>query len=710
MPATIDVDIGGTFTDCFVMSNGRMVRGKAPTTKHNLSIGFKQAVEDCADQLGLARDELLKDTTVIRYSTTQATNSLIERTGPRLGLITTKGHEEAILIGRARQWADGLHLQERRHMYRASRPEPLIPYDMIAGVSERVDCFGQVIIPAHKEDIRRQVRYLVDKGASGIVVSFLWSFLNPAHEKMVREVIAEEFPNYYLGSLPVYLSSEVQPKWHEYPRTMVTILCAYLHGGMTEQMSTLTNELRERGFSRTLFLVNSQGGMAKVTRTRAVDTYNAGPVAGVFGGAYISKMYGFPKVVLTDMGGTSFDYALLLDGTPNYYQEWPVIDRWATETSMVEVNGIGAGGGSIAWINKLFGDRLEVGPKSAGANPGPACYGAGGVEPTVTDADLILGYVNPDYFLGGRMKLDKEKAIKAMERISKPLGLTVDEAARNVRKVVAANMGNVIFKEISLKGFGPKEFVVFAYGGAGPTHCADYAAYLGAPKIITFPFSAVFCALGGATMDLKHIYETSRNLNLCTPGRPGRYTTDFAKFNSVVDSLAEKALRDMENEGFSAKDVEFRLELEMKYGRQGVFTRFVSPKLRLESEADVAAICEAFYQAYIKRYGTMSALPEMGINVDNFYLVATVYLPNPQIATFDLAGENPKAALKGKRSAYWESLDGFKETPVFDGDLLKPGNLIPGPAIVESKDTTIVIPPDRKLTIDKYLNGIMECI
>ena len=710
MEVTIDIDVGGTFTDCLVVFGDRIARSKSPTTGYNLSVGFRRSVEDTARQLDMSMAELLQKTSVIRYSTTLAMNTLIQRTGPKLGLITTAGHEHVLLIGRSRAWADGLHPRERRYMYLAQKPEPLIPYDMTVGVRERIDCFGNVVISLQKEDVRRKIQYLVDKGARGFVVSLLWSFLNPAHEQLVREVIQEEYPDRYLGNMPVLLSSEVQPKWHEYPRTNVVILSAYLHTEMTEQLSALGEELRDYGYKKPLSIINNIGGVAKIFRTRAVDTFGAGPIAGLLGASWLSRLYEFPNVLVTDMGGTSFDYGVLVDGSCRFYQDWPVIDRWATETSMVEVNTIGAGGGSIAWLNELIGNKLEVGPKSASSNPGPSCYDLGGTEPTVTDADVVLGYINPDFFLGGKMKLSKEKAIQSMERIAKPLGLTAVEAASHIRTIVDGNMGNTILKEVVLRGYSPDQFVVFAYGGAGATHCVDYNSHLKAPKIVTFPFGSVFCAMGGATLDLKQCYEASKHVILYSLMRLPNYLDEYDEFNQIVDILKELALRDIKSEGFRPEDVTLALELDMRYGDHLILTRVASPRLYLNSEDDVKAICDAFTSIHLARYGELAAIPITGINIENFYLFATVPLPKPELPSFPLNGENAPQAIKGKRPVFWKQLNDFTDTDIFDAELLRAGNMIEGPAVIEARDTTIVLPPEMKYSVDRYLSGIIESI
>lgn len=710
MEATIDIDVGGTFTDCLVVFGEQMARAKSPTTGYNLSVGFRRAVEDAAGQLGMSLSDILQKAAVIRYSTTLAMNTLIQRTGPKLGLVTTAGQEHLLLIGRSRSWADGLHPRERRYMYLARKPEPLIPYDMTVGVRERIDCFGNVVVPLQKEEVRQKVQWLVDKGARGFVVSLLWSFVNPDHEQLVRDVIQEEYPDRYLGNMPVLLSSEVQPKWHEYPRTNVTVLSAYLHTEMTEQLSALGEELRDYGYKKPLSIINNVGGVAKLSRIRAVDTFGAGPIAGLLGSSWMSGLYGFPNVVVTDMGGTSFDYGVLVDGSCRFYQDWPVIDRWATETSMIEVNTIGAGGGSVAWLNELMGNKLEVGPKSAGSNPGPACYDLGGAEPTVTDADVVLGYIDPDYFLGGKMRLSREKAVQAVESIARPLGLNQVEAASHIRTVVDANMGNTILKEVVMRGFSPDQFVVFAYGGAGPTHCVDYNSYLKAPKIVTFPFASVFCALGGATLDLKQCYELSKHLSLFHPMRLPQYLAEYDEFNQVVDALKELALRDVRSEGFSAEHVVLSLELDMRYGDHLMLTRITSPRLHVRGEDDVKAICDAFTSIHLTRYGELAAIPITGINVENFYLLASVPLPKPTLPVLPLEREDPQQARKERRPVYWRQFSDFKETDIFDAELLRPGNLVVGPAVIEAKDTTVVLPPGMRYSVDRHLSGVIESV
>lgn len=439
---SIDIDIGGTFTDCFITRNGEQVWCKTRTTAYDLSVCLMQAIEEGADRLDLEVEDLLEETEIIRYSTTLAMNKLIERVGPKLALITTHGFEDTIFIGRCSQWADGIPFKFARNIARIRRPEPLIDKSMVVGAKERIDSNGDVIYPLDEDKFLEQLGGLVDKGARAFVVSLLWSFANPVHEERIAELIRAEYNDAYLGNMPVFLSTEIAPRIYEYPRTMMTILSAYLHQSMYAELIGITEELRDRRYQRPLMMIHNTGGMASVFKTSAVNTYNGGPVAGVMGSFHLAPYYGYKNVISADMGGTSFDIGMVAEGSTRFYQFQPIIDRWVVDATMLDVRSIGAGGGSIIRVNPILGNQVEVGPESAGAHPGPACYNQGGAQPTVTDADVVLGYINPDTFHGGRLKLNKDLAVKAIqEDMAAPLGVSVEEAALLAKRVVDAGMG-----------------------------------------------------------------------------------------------------------------------------------------------------------------------------------------------------------------------------------------------------------------------------
>jgi N-methylhydantoinase A/acetophenone carboxylase len=703
---SIDIDIGGTFTDCYISHDGHRTWCKTRTTTYDLSVGMNEAIAEAAARLGLDVDRLLADTEIIRYSTTLAMNRLIERKGPKLGLLITEGFEDTTLIGRGSQWSDGIPLKYQRNIARVQRPEPLIPKELIVGVKERVDSRGEIVRPLDEQNLLKKIQRLVDAGVRGLVVSLLWSFLNPAHERRIKEIVEQEYHGAYLGVMPVFLSSEVAPRMYEYPRTMMTILNAYLHQSMYEELSGIGDELRDRGFARPMMMIHNTGGMASVLRTSAVNTYNGGPVAGLMGSSYVGSLYGAGNVIATDMGGTSFDIGMVAEGSPRFYQFMPTIDRWVVDATIVDTHSIGAGGGSIARVNHLIANRVEVGPESAGSFPGPAAYNQGGTEPTVTDADVVLGYINPDYFHGGQIKLEPRLAEQAIrEQIAVPLGVDVEEAALMVKRIVDANMGQAIRRETVLKGFDPREFILFAFGGAGPTHCCGYARFAEMEKIVVFPFAPTFCAFGSSTMDIVHLYERSRHLHLLHPATQ-EYLADYDGFNESVEALREVAARDFEGEGYERGRVEYVLELDMKFGGQLNVKRVTSPVLRVAGPDDVLAIREAFETEYSQAYSALGLNPEAGIEIHNFVLRGRVPQPKPELPRHEDTGADPSPAQTGTRRAYWEDL-GPVETPIYRQELLECGNAIDGPAIVEAEDTTIVVEPGWRFTLDEYMNALI---
>lgn len=703
---SIDIDVGGTFTDFVFQDGQQVIIAKAPTTPYDLSVGFMNAIEEGAKRLGVSAAELLKATEIVRYSTTVAMNQLIQRQGPKLGLIVTEGHEDLVVIGRGAQWVDGTRVQERRNLSLQWKPTPLIPRSMTVGVKERIDSNGQVIRPLDEDDVREKVRYLVDRGARGFVVSLLWSINNPSHERRIKEIIREEYHDFHVGYLPVILASDVLGKQGEYERTMTAILDAYLQSSLRNEISRTWDKLRKNGYRGSFMLIHNSGGCADVFKTTACRTYNGGPVAGLMGSYYLAKEMGYRNVVATDVGGTSFDIGLVVEENVRAYEFRPIIERWMVGITMLQTLSIGAGGGSIAKINRLLGNRLEVGPESAGAMPGPACYNLGGTEPTVTDADVVLGYIDPNYYHGGKMKLDKERAWRAIQsRIAEPLGIEVTDAALAIRKLVEQNMASAIHREVNLRGYRPDEFVLFAYGGGGPTHVAGYKGDI--PRAVLFPFSPVFSAYGSSIMDIVHLYEQSRRMLFMEPGTR-RLTDDYSSFNRVVEELIAVAKKDLVAEGLDSEKAVFSLELDMFYGGQVHVKRTASPRLFLQSPEDALAVYQQFEKEFSETFSPLVVNIEGGVFIESFILRAAVPTPKPELPRYRLEGPSPEAALKGKRVCYWDGA--WQETPVYDLPSLKPGNVVRGPGIVESEYTTGVVPPGFELLVDERGLGILSRI
>jgi len=703
---SIDIDVGGTFTDLVLNYAGRTLVKKVPTTPYDLSVCFSKVIEEGASALGLKMDELLPSIDMIRYSTTIAMNRLIERKGPRLGLITTEGHEDVVLIGRGAQWIDGTRVAERRNLAVQRKPDPLIPRDMIVGVKERIDSRGNVIRLLDEDDLRTKVRYLVNRGARGFVVSLLWGFLNPIHEKRVKEIIRDEYKEFHIGYLPVVLAGQVVGKLGEYERTLAAILDAYLQRSMQIELSAMWDKLRERGYKKPLLMIQSSGGIAEVFRTTASRTFNSGPVSGLMGAHHVAKSLGYHNVIMTDMGGTSFDVGLVVKDSVRSYDFRPIIDCWMVGITMIKTLSIGAGGGSIAWLNKLLQNKVQVGPQSAGSMPGPACFNRGGKEPTVTDADVALGYINPDYYFGGRMRLNKNAAIQAIrEKIAKPLGMEIEQAAEVIRKIVNGNMASAIMKEVHLRGYSPEDFVLFVGGGAGATHVEGYKADV--RKAVIFNFSPVFCAFGSSTMDIMHVYEASKKITLLEPGTQ-KPTLDYAPFNRTVEGLMEQAKRDLVADGLNPHDATFVLELDMLYGGQFHVKRTLSPRMVLQSTADVHALCTAFEKEFSEAFSPFVVNPEGGVFIESFILKAIVPTPKMELPRLNLEGSDARGARKGERPVYWPDAKTYQPTPIYGYESLRPGNVIEGPAVVEGEYTTLVVPSAMKFSVDERGLGILE--
>ncbi|MCC7413117.1 MAG: hydantoinase/oxoprolinase family protein [Gammaproteobacteria bacterium] len=702
---SIDIDVGGTFTDLVLTLDGERTIAKNPTTPHDLSIGFLNTIEAVADKLGLTIEELLPRVDIVRYSTTVALNRLLQRQGPRIGLITTEGHEDVILIGRGAQWVDGKRVSERRNLAVQHKPTPLVTRDMIVGVRERVDSTGRILSALDEDDVRAKLRTLMDRGARSILVSLLWSFMNPAHELRVREIIREEYKEFHIGFVPVVMSHAVVPKIGEYERTMTGVLDAYLQHAMQTEICATWDKIREHGYRGTFLMIHNSGGSADIFKTPASRTFNGGPVAGLMGSAYFAAKLGYNNVIAGDVGGTSFDVALVVESSVRNYEFRPVIDRWMVNVTMMQTISIGAGGGSIASVDPVS-KRLTVGPRSAGSMPGPVCYNLGGTEPTVTDADVVLGYINPKTYFGGQMQLSRVKAEKAIrEKIAEPLGLDVVQAAAMIRRVVDENMASAIKREVHMRGYHPEDFVLFAFGGAGPTHVAGFKADV--PKAVVFPSSPVFCAMGSSIMDIVHLYEQSGRMLFMEPVSE-KLVIDRERFNTMVTDMIGKANEELVAENLPVDEAVYSLELDMLYGGQVNVKRMSSPVLHINSNDDAMRVYDAFEKEFSEAFSPLVVNKPGGVYLDNFVLRVTVETKKPALPEYPLQDADPQAAQLGSRSAYWLELGAAVDTPVYGFEKLQPGNVVTGPAVLEAELTTVVVPPGQRLGIDKHGFGILE--
>lgn len=691
----VSVDIGGTFTDCFVVWDGQYIEAKALTTHHNLALGFNEALSKAYHVLGLELEEILAEVDSVRYATTLGTNALIEHKGPRIGMLVTAGFEATVPLSRARGYGEGLDYLGQQDLPAASRPDPLVLPQMIRGVRERLDFQGKLVMPLDEDDVRLQIRDLVDGGAQIIVVALVNSVVNPAHEQRIEEILLEEYPSHLLGAIPIILSHQVAGRKGEYVRATSAIVDGYLHSTMYHALSALEQNLRAHQYEKPMLVIHNSGGMAQLNSTDALQTIHSGPVSGIAASEHLAMQAALGNVVATDMGGTSYDIGIVVEGGIKHYDFNPVIDRWLVSVPMVHLVTLGAGGGSVASYDRMY-ETVKCGPESAGSDPGPACYDRGGMNPTVTDADLLLGYLDPKNYAGGSIPLNPRRAAAAIEdALCEELDCSTIEAALLIRQKVDDNMANGLFTELRARGYDPKDFTYLAYGGNGPLHCCGIAQNLGIQKILAPPFSSVFSAVGAGNMHQLHIHEQSLYMVLYDSNSRKVYD-DYDRFNSIVAELKEGGTQDLIRQGVPKEQIQHQLELDMRYGNQLVQTTAVIPMHELQGPGDVMAIIDQFSKDYGKRFGEGSQAPEAGIRINTIRVAAFVRLETVQFEDIKPVPEDQRKSPPppaSSRKCYFVGHEGSFDTPVWDRKDIEPGVQIAGPAIVASEVTTYLVDP-----------------
>ena len=602
------------------------------------------------------------------------------------GIITTLGFEDTLHIGRAlAAWA-GLTEEEARRAYKQSKPRPLVPKVMVRAVAERIDHVGEEVVALDIAAVRRTARELVAQGAESIAVCFLWSIRNPAHEESAREAIREEFPE-----LAVHCSFEVAPAVGEYERFITAAADASLGPVLTEFLSRLESRLNQKGFAGQLLIAQADGGALFPRETRPVYTLQSGPAGGVIAAAGEGSDIGLPNVITTDVGGTSFDVGLIAERNLMRARD-PIIGRLRLSLPMIEVESIGAGGGSLAWADEL--GVLHVGPKSAGAFPGPACYGRGGLQATVTDADLLLGYLNPEYFLKGKMELFPAKAEQAIGALAERIGLGLIETAAGIFEIANQHMAGLIRRRVLVRGYDPRDFTIFSYGGAGAIHAAFYGRESGVSEIVVPALAGTFSALGVATAPLLHTARAPEFLPM-----PINAELFNARLSMLRNDVTGKLVRD----GIAESSRSFVFGVDMRYGSQVHTVRLEIP-VKQYDDAGVVGVCALFDETYERLYGRGSAFAEAGRFLTGFFVEGYGHLPVPKResphATFGLDG--PENLPVATREAYFDGA--FVTTNIYRYTDLVPNVPLVTPAIIEAPQTTVVVPPNRTAVLDEYLN------
>ena len=695
----ISTDTGGTFVDAIVVdSEGCVAVGKQASTPQEPARGILAAVGVASENLGLTLTDVLPHCRMFFNGTTVTTNAMIQRLGARTGLLITRGFEDTLMIGRIKARTAGLDEIEVTNYQYAERPAPMVPIELTRGVRERVDFRGKVLCPLDEDDVIAALDSLVAQKIEALAICLLWSFKNPAHEQRIKHIAQNRYPELFITA-----SSDLVPLMREYERANTTAINCFLGPTLDHYLNDIDRSLQVENYRKGFLVMQSVGGLSPAAEIRRtpITTLLSGPVGGVIATQQLGRLIGEENLISTDMGGTSFDVGMIVEGAP---QSTPisVMERNIVMYPAIDIVTVGAGGGSRIWLDDAM--TLKVGPVSQGAVPGPACYGRGGTEPTVTDADVILGYINPDYFLGGTMPLDASKSREALvRRVCEPLGMSLEEAAWGAYEIVNGHMADLVRQASVERGHDPRDFVLLAFGGCGPTHCTGYGPDIGIKNIIVPPTAPVFSALGIAQSDLKHFF--SRSLLIRLARNEPAPESDLKSLSETFADLTERARAQLLSEGIAVQDMRLISSIDMRY--RGQVHELVVP---IEFKGAVTAQTldaaqAAFVKQYEKIYGSGSSSELSDIECVSCRVDA-VTSPIAKLDAMTTAKGAERTDPIGERKVYWRR-DRWQTTPVFRGDLLPADAAVEGPAIIEFYATTIPLHDGQSLRVDEYRNTII---
>lgn len=672
----VAVDVGGTFMDFVLMDEktGAIRIEKVPSIASELPSQFMKGLT----AFGVGIDAIGR----IFHGMTVGVNALVQERGAKVGLITTKGFRDVLEMGRG----------GRKPVYDFVQkgPKPLVERFLRREVTERTSFRGEVLAPIDLNEVDREVDYLLSKGVEAIAITFLHAYAHPSHEIAARDRILSRYPH-----LPVTVSHEIAAEWREYERTSTTVLNAFIQPTVKGYLDNLQQKLIEAGYNRQLAIMQSSGGVAdaETAGIKPIRTLMSGPAGGVIGAKFLCSRLGYKNVICTDVGGTTYDVAIIEDGK--------ILERTQTEIarrpilgSLIDVISIGAGGGSIAWLDHRNG--LQVGPQSAGASPGPVCFGRGGTEPTTTDAHLVMGRLDPDYFLGGRMTLDLAGARKAIEdKIAKPLGISVEAAAHGIVAIAETNMANAIRTKTVERGLDPREFVSLAYGGGGGLFACSVAEELEVPRVIVPIAPANFSAWGILTSD--YVEDEVRTKVLPFNNK------HIGETLSVVNELSERAVAAVAGFGFKREDIILLRRLDLRFENQEYTITVDLESDWKDADAILAGARGKFVEAHLRLYGHGD--PAANLELVSIRCRAIGHVRAPEVAKISAP---TKVTAPKTRMVYFHSAGGKVPTTVFERDSLAPGQELQGPAIVDEWTMTTVVPPGWNCLCDEYGNLILE--
>mgnify|MGYP005838486815 CR=1 FL=1 len=694
-------DAGGTMTDVIVVDEaGRFVIGKAPTTRYDESVGYTESLAEALSywDVNLERDgrQICENAETAIYTGTSMLNTLINMDGLRTGLITNRGFEDMVIQGRGSQtfigyeWSEILHMQYRKHR------TPLVERRHCKGVTERVDLFGVPVIPLYEEEVRQAARQLLDEGVEAIAIVFLNSFANPAHERRAGEIVREVMKE--MGrDIPVLLSSDIAPIVREVSRANATIVQAYAAEPARKQLFGVESRLQGYGYPRSLKTVLCYGGVTNIRYERLFETMMSGPVGGMMGAMYWGAHVGVDNIVCSDVGGTSFDAGAITAGILPINREPPFMQMYVN-VPMIDIQSIGAGAGTYIRLDPHT-NRIKLGPDSAGGTPGPVFQETGNEIPTIGDCNMILGILNPDYYLGGRVKVNKQKALDVFqEKVANSLGLDVYVAAEQCLNLINVVMREHLVRTLML-GHDIRDYVLLGYGGAGPVHLCGYAGDDPWKGIATVPHAAAFSAWGSACMDYAH--RRHRSVSAFVPFGADEGTKMYAAgvLNTVWDELEKQLVDELLSEGFSQDQITLIPIAYIRYYGQLYDIEVAAPSQRLHDAAAVDALFAQFEDTFTKMYTLVAKPPYPSYLINEVAYVAKVATPKPRLQRFELQAKEPrKQAFKGKRPVFHRGR--WQEANLYEMGELRAGNEIEGLAVIEAPSTTLFVPASWRARFD----------
>jgi acetone carboxylase, beta subunit len=699
-PLVLGIDAGGTMTDTFIVDeSGAFTVGKAATTPYDESVGFLESADDAMSYWKVDGDRLYPTLEVSLYSGTTMLNTLLTRRGQKVGLITTRGFEDDILMGRGMQSWAGYSYSDRIHAVTHVHPEPLVDRRRVCGVTERIDVFGEEIIPLYEREVKEAAELLVRDQVQAVVIHFIFSYVNAAHERRAKELV-DEVLRAHGAEIPVYLGSDLRPVIRENSRLNAALIEAYAVGPVRRQLENIERAIQARGYRRSLQTLLAYGGLCDIRYPRLHETFISGPVGGVMGARYISSITGMENIIVTDLGGTSFDIGTITRGYVPVDPE-PVLARFKLNLPTIAMESIGAGAGSYVVVDPIT-RKIQIGPDSAGSTPGPVCFDKGGKRVTITDCDLVLGYLNPDNFLGGKQKLDKALAIEALtEQVTKPIDVDLYTGAEAIVRMMEREAQDAIRAVASARGLDTSQYYLFGYGGAGPLHLAGYTQALTFRGILTFHFAAAFSAFGATTADYEHRYARSVHLALLAKANRSSKLAIGEAINNTWAEMERVAAAELGGALASGQKIKFTNLAMLRYSGQLSDLEVVAPFRRLSAAEDVDLLVATWENLYSRINSRVARYEEAGYQIFELGLLASIEKVKPRIEKQDLEPADPDTrAHKGRRNMYWKGR--WIPAELWEMEMLRPGNVVRGPAIIEHPATTLVVPEAKRIEIDEY--------